>query len=477
MGLLIQHGEIVTATERRVADLYVDDGRILEIGDGLAKRSARDQVLDAGGRYVFPGFVDPHVHMELPVAGTISADDFETGTAAGVAGGTTTILDFVVPERGQPLRDALRDWRGRARGAVADYAFHVGISGWHEGMAGEMRAMVAEEGIPSFKVLMAYKGTLMVDDGELFQVMKHAARLGAVVLVHAENGEAVAALQRELRARGDLGPEFHPLSRPSCLEGEATHRALVLAKLHGTEVYVVHMTCREAVEALERARAAGARCYGETSPQYQQRDDTVFARPDIEAAAFVCSPPLRPAGQGHQGALWHGLTTGTLDTVGTDHCPFTMEQKRLGQDDFTRIPGGLPGIEDRLALLYTYGVCEGRFDLNRLVAIGSANAARIFGLWPRKGEIAVGSDADLVLYDPGGTSVRSARTHHSRCDRNPYEGMTVRGRATHVVVNGRVAFADGKLDVERGAGRYLARAPRVAPGPLPPHAVEMGRIG
>ncbi len=477
MGLLIRHGEIVTATERRVADLYVDDGRIAAIGEGLEKRSAADRVLDADGRYVFPGFVDPHVHLDLPVAGTVSADDFATGTAAGVAGGTTTVLDFVVPARGQPLREALRDWRERAKGAVADYGFHMGVSGWHDRLAAEMRAVVAEEGIPSFKVLMAYKGTVMVDDGEMFQVMRHAARLGALVLVHAENGEAVAALQQELRARGDLGPEFHPLSRPSCLEGEATHRALVLAKLHGTEVYVVHMTCREAVEALARARAAGERCYGETCPQYLLLDDTVFAKPGFEAAAYVCSPPLRPVGQGHQGALWNGLADGTLDTVGTDHCPFTMEQKRLGQDDFTKIPGGLPGVEDRLALLYTYGVGGGRFDLNRLVAVGSTNAARIFGLYPRKGEIAVGSDADLVLYDPSGTSVRSAKTHRSRCDRNPYEGMTVKGRVTHVVVNGRVVFDDGKLDVEPGAGRYLPRAPRVARGPLPPHAMEMGRIG
>ena len=436
------------------------DGRILEIGARLAKRSAKDQVLDAAGRFVFPGFVDPHVHLALPVAGTVSADDFEAGTAAGIAGGTTPVLDFVVPERGQPLLDALRQRRECARGAVADYAFHVCVTGWHDGAAAEMRAVVEEHGIPSFKVLMAYKGTLMVDDGELFQVMKHAARLGAVVLVHAENGEAVAALQRDLRARGDLGPEFHPLSRPSCLEGEATHRALVLAKLHGTEVYVVHMTCREAVEALARARAAGERCYGETCPQYLLLDDTVCAEPECEAAAYVCSPPLRPAGRGHQETLWRGLAAGTLDAVGTDHCPFTMEQKRLGRGDFTRIPGGLPGIEDRLALLYTYGVCEGRLDLQRLVAVGSTNPARIFGLYPRKGEIAVGSDADLVLYDPAGTSVRSARTHHSRCDRNPYEGMVVKGRPTHVVVGGRVRYADGKLDVERGSGRYLARAPR-----------------
>ena len=477
MGLLIKQGEIVTATERRAADLYVDGGKLLAIGPNLQKRSAGDQVLDAAGRFVFPGFVDPHVHLALPVGGTVSADDFEAGTAAGVAGGTTTIVDFVVPDRGQSLLEALRTWRERAKGSVSDYAFHMGVSGWSERTAEEMRAVVVEHGIPSFKVLMAYKGTLMVDDGELFQVMKHAAKLGAVVLVHAENGEAVAALQQELRARGDLGPEFHPLSRPSSLEGEATHRALVLAKLHGTEVYIVHMTCREAVEALARARAAGERCYGETCPQYLLLDDTVFAKPDFEAAAYVCSPPIRPAGRGHHEALWGGLAGGTLDTVGTDHCPFTMEQRRRGKDDFTRIPGGLPGIEDRLQLLYTYGVCEGRFDLQRMVAVGSTNPARIFGLYPRKGEIAIGSDADLVLYDPTPTSVRSAKTHHSKCDRNPYEGFAVKGRPTHVIVNGRVCYADGRLDVERGAGRFLARTARLSPGSLPTHAIEMGRIG
>jgi dihydropyrimidinase len=462
MGLLIKQGEIVTAAERYVADLYVAGGKVLAIGPDLERRSAKDEVLDASGRFVFPGFVDPHVHLALPVGGTVSADDFETGTAAGIAGGTTTIVDFVVPDRGQSLLEALRTWRERAKNSVADYAFHMGVSGWDGRTAAEMREVVTEHGIPSFKVLMAYKGTLMVDDGELFQVMKHAAKLGAVVLVHAENGEAVAALQQELRARGDL---------------EATHRALVLAKLHGTEVYIVHMTCREAVDELARARAAGERCYGETCPQYLLLDDTVFAKPDFEAAAYVCSPPVRPAGRGHQEALWQGLAGGVLDTVGTDHCPFTMEQRRLGQDDFTRIPGGLPGIEDRLQLLYTYGVCEGRFDLQRMVAVGSTNPARIFGLYPRKGEIAVGSDADLVLYDPTTASVRSARTHHSKCDRNPYEGFAVKGSPTHVIVNGRVCYAGGRLDVERGAGRFLARAPRVTPGSLPTRATEMGRIG
>ena len=477
MGLLIRQGEIVTAADRYVADLYVDDGRVAAIGTGLEPRSARDQVLDAGGLLVFPGFVDPHVHLALPVAGTVSVDDFATGTASGVAGGTTTIIDFVVPERGQSLLEALGLWRERARGAVTDYAFHMGVSSWDARTAGEMQAVVERHGIPSFKVLLAYKGTLMVDDGELYQVMKQAARLGAVVLVHAENGDAVAALQQELRDRGDLGPEFPPLSRPSSLEGAATHRALVMARLPGTEVYIVHMTCREAVEELERARLAGQRCYGETCPQYLLLDDRVFAQPDFEAAAFVCSPPIRPAHRGHHDALWRGLAGGMLDTVGTDHCAFTMEQRRLGEHDFTRIPGGLPGIEDRLQLLYTYGVLAGHFDLQRMVALGSTNAARIFGLYPRKGTIAVGSDADLVLYDPTSSSVRSAKTHRSRSDRNPYEGLPVRGAPTHVIVGGRIACADGVLQVEPGSGRFLPRAARPDPGPRPTGATEMGRIG
>ncbi|HVP15225.1 MAG TPA: dihydropyrimidinase [Terriglobales bacterium] len=476
MGLLIRHGEIVTAADRTIADLYVDDGRIAAIAESLEKRSAKDEVLDAAGLYVLPGFVDPHVHFALPVAGTVSVDDFENGTAAAVAGGTTTVIDFVVPDRGQSLMEALELWRERAKSAVADYSFHMGVSGWDDLSPAEMRACVEREGIPSFKVLLAYKGTLMVDDSELYQVMKHAARLGATVLVHAENGDAVAALQQELRAKGDLGPEYHPLSRPSSLEGEATHRALVMARLHGATVYVVHMTCREAVEELERARLGGQRCYGETCPQYLLLDDRVFARPDFEAAAYVCSPPIRPAHRGHHDALWRGLATGILDTVGTDHCAFTMEQKRLGKDDFTKIPGGIPGVEERLRLLYTYGVCEGRFDLQRMVALGSTNPARIFGLHPRKGTIAVGSDADLVLYDPAATSTLSAARQHSKCDRNPYEGFSVKGSPTHVIVNGRVAFADGKLRVERGAGRFLARRANRAPAPLPIGATEMGRI-
>jgi dihydropyrimidinase len=477
MGLLVKNGQIVTAADRYVADVYCDGGTIAAIGRGLEKRSAGDTVIDASGAFVFPGFIDPHVHMELPFMGTVSADDFETGTASGVAGGTTSIIDFCIPNRGQSLLEGLEIWRERSAKAVADYSFHMAITGWGEKTADEMRQVVEEHGITSFKVFMAYKGAIMVDDGELYQVMKQAARLGAVVTVHCENGDAVAALQKELVAAGRLGPEYHPVSRPSSVEGEATNRALMMARLHGTTAYIVHMTCRESVEALERAKLSGQHCYGETCPQYLLLDDTVFQKPNFEGSTYVMSPPIRPGKVGHHDALWRGVSNGMLDSVGTDHCPFTFEQKKMGKDNFTMIPNGAAGIEDRLQLLYTYGVCEGHFDLQRMVALGSTHPARIFGLYPRKGTVAVGADADLVIYDPGATGTRSAKTHHSKSDRSIFEGWKVKGAPAKVIVNGRVQFADGELDVKRGAGRFVARKPSRDRLPHPVGTMEMGRVG
>jgi dihydropyrimidinase len=459
MGLLIKNGEIVTAADRTVADVYCDGGRVVAIGESLEKRSAKDETLDASGQLVLPGFIDPHVHMELPFMGTVSCDDFFTGPASGVAGGTTCFIDFCIPARGQSLLEGLAQWRERSKKSPVDHTFHMAITGWGDRTADEMRQVVQEHGITSFKVFMAYKGAIMVDDSELYQVMKQAAKLGAVVTVHAENGDAIWHLQRELLAKGDTGPEFHPVSRPSSVEGEATGRALMMARLHGATAYIVHMTCREAVEALERAKLEGQHCYGETCPQYLLLDDTVFERPDFEAAPFVMSPPIRPGHVGHHDALWRGVSTGMLDSIGTDHCPFLMEQKRMGMSDFTKIPNGAPGIEDRLALLYTYGVTKGRFDVQRMVALGSTNPAKIFGLYPRKGTVAIGADADLVLYDPSGERTLGAKTHHSKADRSIFEGFKVKGRPTHVIVNGRVQCRDGKLDVERGAGRFLKREP------------------
>ena len=458
MSLLIHNGEIVTATDRYVADLFVKDGRIAAIGQDLSAHAAGSDAIDAAGQFVFPGFIDPHVHMELPFMGTVSADDFESGTASGVAGGTTCIIDFCIPNRGQSMLEALAAWREKSKKAVADYTFHMAITGWNDNSADEMARVVAK-GVTSFKVFMAYKGALMIDDGELYQVMKHAAKLGAVVTVHAENGDAIVNLQRELVANGNLGPEFHPVSRPSSVEGEATNRALMMARLHGTTAYIVHMTCRESVDALVRAKLEGQHCFGETCPQYLLLDDSVFLKPNFEGASFVMSPPIRPAHMGHHDALWRGLSNGMLDSVGTDHCPFTFEQKQMGKDNFMLIPNGAAGIEDRLQMMYTYGVCEGRFDVQRMVELGSTNPARIFGLYPRKGTVAVGADADLVIYDPQPAGTRSAKTHHSRADRSIFEGWKVQGQPTTVIVNGKVNFAGGKLKVERGAGRFVARKP------------------
>ena len=457
MGLVIRGGTIVNAGERFEADVKVEGRTITAIGSDILKGTG-DTVIDANGRYVLPGFIDPHVHMELPFMGTVSIDDFEAGTASGIAGGTTSIIDFCIPAPGTSLIDGLKTWKERAAKATADYSFHMAITGWGENTANEMRAVVRDHGITSFKVFMAYKGAIMVDDHALYQVMKVAAETGAVVTVHAENGDVVWNLQRELVAKGLTGPEYHPVSRPSAVEGEATERALTMARLHDAAAYIVHMTCRESVRALERAKINGQRCYGETCPQYLLLDDKVFDAPDFGGSAYVMSPPIRPRNLGHHEALWSGLANGMLDSVGTDHCPFTHEQKKMGTKDFTKIPNGAAGIEDRLAILYTHGVAGGRFSLEKLVDLGATAPARIFGL-AKKGTVAVGMDADLVIFDPEAKGVRSARTHFSRADRSIFEGFDVRGKVERTIVGGRVAFENGKLMAERGSGRFIARKP------------------
>jgi dihydropyrimidinase len=457
MGLLIRRGTVVNAGERFIADVKVEGRTIVAMGGDLVC-GTHDTEIDAAGRYVLPGFIDPHVHMELPFMGTVSADDFETGTASGIAGGTTSIIDFCIPAPGMSLLDGLAEWKRRAAKATADYTFHMAITSWGPNTADEMRAVVRDHGITSFKVFLAYKGAIMVDDHALYQVMKVAAETGAVVTVHAENGDVVWNLQQELIAKGCTGPEYHPVSRPSAVEGEATERALTMARLHGATAYIVHMTCRESVQALERAKLAGQKCYGETCPQYLLLDDSVFNAPDFGGSAFVMSPPIRPANLGHHQALWSGLGNGMLDAVGTDHCPFTHEQKKMGVQDFTRIPNGAAGIEDRLAVLYTHGVVGGRFSLERLVELNSTNPARIFGL-DRKGAVSVGMDADLVIFDPEGKGVRSAKTHFSRADRSIFEGHDVKGRIERTIVGGQVVFEGGRLMAERGAGRFIARKP------------------
>ncbi len=456
MGILIKNGEVITASERYVADVYTDNGKIVAIGQGLDKAKAGDQVIDASGQIILPGGIDAHVHMELPFMGTSSSDDFETGTAAGVAGGTTSIIDFVIPDRNQPLLDGLAQWHERANKAVADYAFHMAVTWWGDKTVSEMQTCVREKGIPSFKTFMAYKGAIGVDDTELIHVMETAKELGALVTCHCEHGDAVVALQQKFVREKKLTPKYHALSRPPIVEGEATNRAIVLARLAGQPVYIVHLTCKESLAAVREARERGQVVMAETCPQYLLLDDSVYDKPDFEGAAYVMSPPIRP--KGHQDALWAGLASGLIQTIATDHCPFhQVGQKDMGKDNFTKIPNGAAGIENRLGLMWTYGVLENRIDVHKFVDLFATQPAKIFGLYPRKGSIAVGGDADIVVFDPTSTSTISAKTHHHRCDRNIFEGFTVKGRASHVIVNGRVQFKDGKLDVQRGGGRYLPR--------------------
>ena len=454
-GVVIRNGTIVTALDQYVADIYCEDGVIKAIG-GALEVPAGSEVVDASGQLVFPGGIDAHTHMELPFMGSVSADDFYTGTAAGVAGGTTTILDFIIPNRNQSLIEARDFWMNNAKKAVADYGFHMAVTWYGEQVERDMRRVYSEDGISSFKVFMAYTGAIGVDDDEMIGVIDTAASLGALVTAHCEHGLAVQALQRKLLAQGKTQPRHHAESRPSWVEGEATNRAIMLAKCAGQPIYIVHLTCKESMDAVIRARADGQLVYVETCPQYLLLDDSVYDKPDFEGAAYVMSPPIRP--RGHQEALWNALGCGLIHTVATDHCPFRQhDQKTNGRDDFTKIPNGAAGIENRMALMYTYGVAAGRITLQQFVDTCCTRPAKIFGLYPRKGAILVGADADLFVYDPTVRTTISAATHRQNVDRNIFEGFAIEGAVTHTVVAGRLQFKDGDLRVERGGGRYLRR--------------------
>ena len=454
-SLLIKNGEIVTAIDQYVADIYLEDGRIKAIDTDLGKSASR--VIDASGHYVFPGSIDAHVHMELPLMGEVSSDDFETGTAAGLAGGTTTIIDFVIPNRNVPLLDGLAAWKEKAQKSVADYAFHMAVTWWGDQTAREMAHCVEHEGIPSFKTFMAYKGAVGVDDTELVEVMRTAKDLGAMVSAHCEHGDLVLQLQQKLFDEGLTTPKYHAQSRPSYVEGEATHRAIVLAGAVGCPVYIVHVTAKESLEAIIKARNNGQTVFGETCPQYLLLDDSVYETEDFKGAAYVMSPPIRPR-EGHQESLWNALKSGQIQTVATDHCPFNLKgQKELGKNDFRMIPNGAGGIQHRLALMYTYGVLENRISLKQFVEVTCTRPAQLFGMYPRKGSITVGADADLVVWNPETEGVISAATHYHRCDSNIFEGFKTKGAPTWVVANGKVQFEEGDLKVERGAGRYIPR--------------------
>ena len=454
MSTVIRGGTIVTADLSYQADVLIEGGRIAAIGQGLVG----DTVLDAGGCLVMPGGIDPHTHLEMPFMGTYSADDFESGTRAALAGGTTMVVDFALPSPGQGLLDALQMWDNKSGRAHCDYSYHMAVTWWGQQVFDEMQAVV-DRGITSFKHFMAYKGALMVNDDELFASFRRVGDLGGVAMVHAENGDVVAELSARLLAEGNTGPEAHAYSRPPQVEGEATNRAIMVADMAGVPLYVVHVSCEDSHEAIRRARAQGKRVWGEPLIQHLTLDESEYFNADWDhAARRVMSPPFR--NKQHQDSLWAGLQSGSLSVVATDHCAFTTDQKRTGIGDFTKIPNGTGGLEDRMPMLWTHGVGTGRLTPNEFVAVTSTNIAKILGMYPKKGAVLVGSDADLVVWDPEATKTITAGAQQSAIDYNVFEGQTIKGLPRFTLTRGVVAVTEGKVDSREGHGEFVAREPR-----------------
>jgi dihydropyrimidinase len=454
LNTVIKNGTIVTADLTYMADVLIDDGKIIEIGQGLSG----DEALDATGCYVMPGGIDPHTHLEMPFMGTYSTDDFESGTRAALAGGTTMVVDFALPSPQQGLLDALQMWDNKSTRANCDYSFHMAITWWGEQVFDEMETVVKDRGINTFKHFLAYKGALMVNDDELYASFKRCAELGATPLVHAENGDVVAELQAQLLAAGNTGPEAHAYSRPPQVEGEATNRAIMIADMAGAPLYVVHTSCEDSHEAIRRARMQGKRVWGEPLIQHLTLDESEYLNKDWDhAARRVMSPPFR--NKQHQDSLWAGLQSGSLSVVATDHCAFTTEQKRSGIDDFTKIPNGTGGLEDRMPMLWTHGVATGRLTPNEFVAVTSTNIAKILNCYPKKGAILVGADADIVVWDPEKEKTITADTQQSAIDYNVFEGKHVKGLPRYTLTRGHVAISDGEIRTQEGHGKFVKRAP------------------
>ena len=457
MSLLIKNGTVVNADHIREADLLCDDGKIVAVTPGISANGV-DTVVDARNCLVMPGGIDPHTHMQLPFMGTVASDDFFTGTAAALAGGTTMILDFVIPNPGERLLDAYHKWRSWAEKSCCDYSFHVAVTWWDESVHADMGTLVQDWGVNSFKHFMAYKGAIMADDGVLVQSFPRALELGALPTVHAENGELVDYLQRLLRKKGIAGPEGHPQSRPPKVEGEAAQRVIQIAAILGVPIYLVHNSAIESINAIAEARKNGQRVFGECLTQHLLIDESVYYDKDWHrAAAHVMSPPFRS--KVHQDALWDALTGGVLQTTATDHCCFCSEQKAMGREDFAKIPNGTAGVEDRMAVLWHHGVNHGRLTATEFVALTSTNAAKIFNIYPRKGVLQVGSDADIVVWDPKRKKIIRAETQHQRVDFNVFEGMEVVGSPLYTISRGRLGYADGKLLASAGSGEYVFRPP------------------
>jgi dihydropyrimidinase len=456
MSVLIKGGRVVTAADDYVGDVYAEGERITLIGESLDVQA--DKVIDATGKYVLPGGIDPHTHLDMPFGGTVTIDDVESGQTSAAFGGTTCHVDFIIQPQGSTFAAAVDEWKSKANGKqVIDMGYHMAVTDLKEGGTLEELASLPDEGITSYKLFMAYKGALMVDDETLFRTMQVAAETGALVMVHAENGDAIDVLVKEALAAGHTEPKYHALTRPPETEGEATNRAIQLSRVAGSPLYVVHVSCAEAVEPIAIAREKGWNIHGETCTQYFFVDYTFLERADFEGGKYVYTPP--PRDKANQDVLWNAVRTDILSVVSTDHCAFLWDgQKTMGRDDFSKIPNGAPGLENRLQMIHEFGVRAGRISLNRMVELLSTNPAKLFGLYPRKGTIAVGSDADIVVFDPEQKVTISASTHHSKSDYNLFEGTEVTGVPEVVLLRGQVLVENGELVASPGVGHFVARA-------------------
>ncbi len=452
MSVLIKNGRIVTAAEDYIADIYIEGEQIAAIGQNLDYKA--DKEIDASGKLVFPGGIDPHVHLDMPFMGTFSSDNYSTGTLAALHGGTTSVIDFILQTQGKSLRNALETWRGRSDGnAFGDYSFHMAVTDFNEDTKKEIKEMVAE-GITSFKTFMAYKGALMIDDGQMVDLMQEVKKQGGMVTVHATNGDMIDKLIAKHKSEGKLSPLYHYLSQPEVTEAEASGRFADMAHYTGVTAYIVHMTCEGALNAIRRATVRNQQVFVETCIQYMTIDASLYEK-DFEGAKWVMSPPLRQPKD--QDALWAGINQGLVQVVATDHCPFKWEQKLMGKDDFSKIPNGHPAIEHRVELLFSEGVNKGKITLNKFVELTSTNASKLFGMYPKKGCIAIGSDADLVVFDPNKEHTISKDTHHMNVDYSAYEGWKLKGKSEIVLLRGQIAVENGETKIEKGYGQFVKR--------------------
>ena len=452
MSILIKNGHIVTAESDFIGDIYMEGEHIVAIGKNLLYKADRE--IDASGKLVFPGGIDPHVHLDMPFMGTFSSDDYYTGTKAALHGGTTMVIDFILQTQGDTLHNALKTWQGKSNGnAVGDYSYHMAVTDFNDDVAKEVVQFIEEEGITSFKTFMAYKGALMIDDGQMVQLMKVVKTHGGLVTVHATNGDMIDSLIAKHKSEGKLSPLYHYLSQPEVTEAEASARFTDMLHYTGCPGYIVHMTCEGALNAVRRATLRNQKLFVETCSQYLVLDASLYEQDD--GAKWVMSPPLRE--KKDQTALWSGINQGLIQVVGTDHCPFSWEQKQMGADDFSKIPNGHPAIEHRMELMYTEGVRKGKISLNKFVELTSTNAAKIFGMYPQKGTIAIGADADLVIFDPEKEHIISASSHHMNTDYSGYEGWNLKGKTETVILRGKVVIEGEKCLVEKGYGKFVKR--------------------